>query len=749
MNKTPPDDEFEALGISVKRRGRFTEMSSHRTPEQQAKLRKALWDVRPERLEHIRQATDELSILIRKYTSFDLVGALWLRQSIFNADEYKETESTKRPHFVEHATMLKLREPAHQVTAEFVLEAADIFRAEELLDTIFGETYAYYASEWTNPAMPDTPTKLDQLRHRSLSREIMVGPPAYPQHWEAVLEALFGAAQIDEYLREAIGFNLKQAIAFTDGIGHLMMGTLIERSSTAEKSKEEMTDQLKRYMKTAKFDGNPESKAMFDALRNMRSKERKRTIEAMTEQWVTVALSSTLAVSAETLASSAALPVEAARKFLNEFSLAYGSTSSDYFIPSPTPSLRVRPLARIPDGFFCAGPANILWAIKPRFEEALKSTSKWQAYQHHRHDILLGKALEALRKLLPDSQVHRNLFYPVAGNQKAELDGLILFDRYIFLVEAKGGDFGSGRRGGKGGIKSGLEQLVGEASDQGARASDFVRSSERPAFYKQNGEEVVIHKSKSTEVSVITITLDSLDVFTPELHLLRDVGVLGNHPLPWAVCLTDLMAISDILQSSIEFTHFLRWRRAINASGGVSSTTDELNWLAIYLKEGPKFLRVPEGFTNATFTSYTDDLDAYFYHQGGFRGKPAERPAQPIPSPLREILSSLVSRKVQGFSNVGEMLLDLTFDERSDLAATLKQRLVRPQADQNSVVFDATKLRIIVYPDERSLAEFKAGTSTNVDRRKPTLAIAVDPSVGWRVFGWLILSEGKSGDVKD
>src|SRR5271156_5529852 len=47
-----------------------------------------------------------------------------------------------------------------------------------------------------------------------------------------------------------------------------------------------------------------------------------------------------------------------------------------------------------------------------------------------------------------------------------------------------------------------------------------------------------------SDICPITLTLDSLDVFTSDLHRLRAAGVLQEGDLPWAVCLTDLWAIS-------------------------------------------------------------------------------------------------------------------------------------------------------------------------------------------------------------
>ena len=69
--------------------------------------------------------------------------------------------------------------------------------------------------------------------------------------------------------------------------------------------------------------------------------------------------------------------------------------------------------------------------------------------------FLVSEGLKSISKLLPGSQVYESLTYPIGPSERAELDALILFDRYVFLLEAKGGEFGAARRGGQGGNKEG------------------------------------------------------------------------------------------------------------------------------------------------------------------------------------------------------------------------------------------------------------------------------------------------------
>ena len=127
----------------------------------------------------------------------------------------------------------------------------------------------------------------------------------------------------------------------------------------------------------------------------------------------------------------------------------------------------------------------------------------------------------------------------------AELDGLVIFDRYIFLVEGKAGDLSSSaRRGGQLRLISDLKELVAEPHRQALRAVSYINSFQKPIFQTQNGGTISLKKGKSTEYFLITLTLENLDVFTTELSQLRDLGMFGAVELPWAVSLSDLRIIS-------------------------------------------------------------------------------------------------------------------------------------------------------------------------------------------------------------
>ena len=69
------------------------------------------------------------------------------------------------------------------VTEEIVVLPDDIVRASNLLGDIFQLTVEYYGAEAANPELSGSPpSAFDELRRRTLLREMMIGPPAYTHH---------------------------------------------------------------------------------------------------------------------------------------------------------------------------------------------------------------------------------------------------------------------------------------------------------------------------------------------------------------------------------------------------------------------------------------------------------------------------------------------------------------------------------------------------------------------------------------
>jgi hypothetical protein len=543
-----------------------------------------------------------------------------------------------------------------------------------------------------------------------------------------------------EYLSKTRSLDIDSTLKIIDAIEKHITNSISGRFKQARDTYHDFLESLKIYKSTGRFNGKAEEKELFDRIRNMRRKDAKRYLGFALSEWTRVALATVLSFTEEQICALANVSLECTRAFLNELSIQFGSTPADYVLPAPVNVLHERPLIHHKLGEFCPAPHLLPWAIKPAFERILKTTQHWESYQKQRSAYLVRTALKYLTDLMPGATSHESLSYRLSDGSETELDGLVLFDRYAFLIEAKAGSLGAARRGGKPKIKSQLEALVGDAADQVARARDYIHCNAKPVFRLATGMIVSFDKARHSEIVLMTVTLDVLDIFTAEMYQMRDIGIVTTHDLPWSVALTNLRCISEIIARPFEFTHYLRWRLSMIEDSSISAGMDELNWLAVYLKEGPRRLAAPGGFKNLTMDSYKDGFDAYFLYKEGSRTNPASKPAQPLPNPMNLLCDSLISSAPYGFTAIGEILLDLNFDDRKTFAQHLTEFAFKDSKGL-SPEFRTKTERLVLHVIRNELSaerldDLARKISEQAKQRSAVLNVRAKPS--WHVFGWAI-----------
>jgi hypothetical protein len=182
----------------------------------------------------------------------------------------------------------------------------------------------------------------------------------------------------------------------------------------------------------------------------------------------------------------------------------------------------------------------------------------------------------------------------------------------------------------------------------------------------------------------------------------------------------------------------LRWRISTIADSQLHGGKDELNWLAVYLKEGPERPTVPEGFTDLTFTSYTDDFDAYFLFKEGYKTTPADRPSQPLPKPLDVLCDRISGEGAYRFTELCEHLLDLQFEERGDFAQKLSELAFRQQRGQTpGFLFKGRTAALKVICENLPADDLGAEASKlSMEVVGRAVVISLTSVPGWHVNGW-------------
>jgi hypothetical protein len=176
-----PDEVFEAHGLRMERRGRFTTLQTHRTPEEHKRFIKRIIDSRPQLLSEIEQANQELLELVHKFNSLELLAQLWFLNSVNNPNEYKEYSFEGRAHYLEHLAALELRDPEYLLRS-VEMPVGEIEKAQQLLEKIFSKVLFYYAAENLSPDQSGPIPRLAELRFDTILHELVVRNPTYHSH---------------------------------------------------------------------------------------------------------------------------------------------------------------------------------------------------------------------------------------------------------------------------------------------------------------------------------------------------------------------------------------------------------------------------------------------------------------------------------------------------------------------------------------------------------------------------------------
>ena len=236
---------------------------------------------------------------------------------------------------------------------------------------------------------------------------------------------------------------------------------------------------------------------------------------------------------------------------------------------------------------------------------------------------------------------------------------------------------------------------------------------------------MVIGKNIGHEIVTMALTLDNLAMFTSDMQEIKKLGLLAPDSISWTLYLPDLRIITELLPSPSEFWHYFGWRRSLIGLNNVFGT-DEVNWLGIYLQQGPgEESLAPESY-QLSFSSYTTEMDDYFLHQSGERSKPAKRPERHIPPRMRALIRDMEDTASPGFTAATELLLDLTIAERKKLEAALRKH---EKSALPARTINAKKVYIEIRDETDVPATARTASDLATAMQKPAVVMVLKPRV--------------------
>jgi hypothetical protein len=715
------DEVYQFGSLFLGRKGRFTYMENLATPEEHKLAMQELHNSMGEYKDSIEKQILELEEILKKYRPFDIIGNMAFRNSIINFDKYKEYESKENLVYAEYIALLYLCKEKEEYPdlAEPVLPDV-IEDIQERVRTLFNSQTFYLGFKDIDPENL-TPDIFEELRFQILLKSFLIGDMAYHHHRIELTREIF--APITEDLRRIFGFTVDDILIISDGVQQIMSQRLVSKRDSILDIVKELLKVVKKYRLKQRIVGEFPSELVVE-LGGLKPSEAKKRAISVGIAWVFSNLGETLTFVTGDLAKVTGLDRNIVENYLKLFSLEFGKVEPKYYrYPAPTHPLRTKPIIRVGDKYFCPVPPSIYSDLRLGLEEYLNPANKnsinqdrdiWSNYEKARARYLERKAIEYLGNSLKFAKSYSNLNYTIIENGEkkvTELDGLLTLDNILFIVEAKAGTLSQPARRGAPSMVEDIKELVENAHSQALRAKRYIIESDKPEFDLPNGTKIVLSKDKFDQIFLVNVTLENLDSFIVNLYKLRDLGLVSESEFPWSVCITDLRIISEIVETSCEFVHYLLRRLKINDLGFIEAH-DEIDWFGHYLYEGLYF----ENFRTSsdkkqvlTLGTYTTAFDDYYYHLLGLRQKPATKPQQPMPEIFRQFIDELESVHKRDYLKAACALLDMGDKSRKDFSKAVKEikkRAIRDRRAHNfTLVFseDSFGITCVSLPQERFL----------------------------------------------
>ena len=730
-----PDHVAELPFGYMARWGRFITMRGTSSTEEHAAMVGA-FVAGADEIRHDQEARRaRLLEVLEEADPVDLIARASLTYLRIDPNTFKEWESDRSPAHVEYLALQALgmglpgpRDVDPMREAEFTWEAIEVVR--EMFQS--ASMLMVMEAAAAHRDRPDDCTIEYRLKTRLES--LGVRGTGYSEHLRKVIHACLDP--FDGECRDLLGFTATDALALTHAVAEVISDRMEPRWREAAAGRDEMLRQLKHERRHPRG----RDRHFPDWLLDLPPTKARMHVSMFSTTWLFADSRSLAVVTPGELAASAAVDESVAFAFLDAFTCTPDQYVEEHHaFPGGGHPLITRPILRLKDGYIVPVPSSLVDAIRPRMEDLLQQTGIWDRYTDGRGKYLEREAATLLSSAIPGSRSWTSIAWQ-STDSGSDLDGLVAADDLTARLQCKAGRLTApARRGAPGRMKRDIGDLIEAAAEQHASLAAALDSEGAQAIGFSDPQAAAFRAPLQLEVIVC---LDDVTVWATETHGLRRLGALpADRHVPWVLSLTDLMAVTDLLQGA-ELIHYLVRRQRIERDGRIAAH-DELDWVGHYIAEGLFF----DGYFDGDdppdrfrLLSYTEPIDAWYFTRDGVRTIDAPKPDQGVPENLRLLIRRLERERPRHWVRAAIALLDGDQESRDlwDRAIThARERVPREGWSNASQIFDG-RLGVTFYVDLRT--DWPAIRTKVEDYSRMKAEAENQPN-------WIAVGEGRSGGV--
>lgn len=494
---------------------------------------------------------------VKLFQTFDFLSYISYYNHLHNSDTYSDFREDKHFFVSEVLALLCLKNGFQEVT---------IVTKQDFLETIMQLQKA--TLEYCMRV--DAHEHIGNLKNNDLIIEInnkiqaegkQIRNPGLPDHHLIFAEKIFDSIKSEVLAR--FGFSISDAVRirklFHNFINERCEIAIKESLSIANKYSKEIIE----YKRTNKIkDKSNLSIQDLEQYASLTENEIRTKCKGYCLNEMFFTFGKIIAFSREELEDYTGIDSKSINHFLNLFSCKFPSLSKDESIYNSFSLLRTKPILEHEGKYLVPSYPMLTWCVEEVLEDEIKTDNKLLAkFQKSKHDFLLNQGLEFFRVLFPThSLIESNLFYRIGGD-RYETDGLIIFDKVLFIIEAKSDKITTKAK--KGHIRKTedhLKSLVRDSYKQASRTIEYLENNFDAKFETSDGRNINISQRNFDQTIIVSLTLEPIGNLSMHIKATNELGYFNDKHFPWIVSIYDLAIIVDLFDNPILLLHYIKRR---------------------------------------------------------------------------------------------------------------------------------------------------------------------------------------------
>ena len=296
--------------------------------------------------------------------------------------------------------------------------------------------------------------------------------------------------------------------------------------------------------------------------------------------------------------------------------------------------------------------------------DIIRDNSYKDIYNDKRGKWLENRTYKVLKSVF-QKDVMINPFYP---NKEELSDILVFFDRKIIIIQCKSKSLTMKSKIGESfdSLKDDIKKGVEDAQNQAIKAKEYFLNNENPIVIYKN-RSITIDMNQVSDIFILCVTFGYYKSLLTKISDINDtLDLFRSNNLFWAISISDLEIITEIITKPYEFIHYFKKRQNVeNEKFNISA--DEVDLLNVYLSQGLNFKITDfKEYNSVYLNSFSNDVDEYYYNKYVLK-QIVEKPKRKYPEKLIMLIDEIEKLQTPYFSDCIDKILLLDFRQQEGL----------------------------------------------------------------------------------